>query len=64
MNISINDDNMVEPTETFRLSFRITQAMRRMGISTTIIGDMATGIITDDDGMIIIRNCVWCTLKT
>ena len=53
MNISINDDNMVEPTETFTLSFRISQAMRRMGIST-VIGGVATGIITDDDGKIIL----------
>ena len=53
VNISINDDNMDEPTETFTLSIRISKEMRSMGISTGIRG-RATGIITDDDGMIIL----------
>ena len=61
VNISINDDNLVEPTETFMLSFRITQGMRRMGISTTVFGDVAAGIITDDDGTNTIGTFVCCT---
>ena len=51
-NVSINDDNMVEPTENFTLSIQIPQEISGIGISLGI-NAVATGFITDDDGMII-----------
>lgn len=51
-NVSINDDNMVEPTENFTLSIQIPQKIVGIGISLGIDA-VATGFITDDDGMII-----------
>lgn len=51
LNVSINNDNMVEPTENFTLSIQIPV----IGIGISLgINAVATGFITDDDGMIIL----------
>ena len=51
LNVSINNDNMVEPTENFILSIQIPV----IGIGISLgINAVATGFITDDDGMIIL----------
>lgn len=48
LNISIIDDNIAEPTENFNLAIETPQELR--GISLGVIF-VATGFITDDDGM-------------
>ena len=49
VNISINDDNMVEPMESFSLLIRIPNNISNIGIFVGFAG-VATGFITDDDG--------------
>ena len=49
VNISINDDNMVEPRESFRLLLPYLNEFRAIGIFIGLDGQ-ATGFIIDDDG--------------
>lgn len=53
LNISITNDNLVEPTENFTLSIQIPPESIGIGIflGTTAV---VTGYITDDDGMVIL----------
>jgi len=50
INIRINDDDIVEPSESVRLSIRIPQKLNGIGITLGSIS-VATGNIIDDEGM-------------